>query len=240
MTGESEPIEATIEKLSDEPMRAHNLVFNGTIISAGEGMGIVVRIGDDTALGKLAKLTTSEKVKISQLQHEIDTFVKNLAILSIITACTMFGIGLGLGYKLNETFSFFVGVFISFVPQGLPTKITVLLTIGAKRMAEKNVLVKDLNAIETLGSITFLASDKTGTLTQNKMTVVGCWSNLQRFEFDKKKPRDQKFLFEDDPKAQKEDMKDFGSPEFDSMLTIAYLCSKYKKFVNIYIKYLLF
>ena len=209
-------------------MRAHNLMFNGTIVAAGECLGIVIRIGDDTALGKLAKLTTSEKTKISQLQHEIDTFVKNLACLSIITACTLFGIGLGLGYKLNETFAFFVGVFISFVPQGLPTKITVLLTIGAKRMAEKNVLVKDLNAIETLGSITFLASDKTGTLTQNKMTVVGCWINLKKYELDRalntnigQPPEEKEKLA-----LSKNSPFEITLPNVRTVLEIACLCSK--------------
>ena len=233
LTGESEPVEVFIDRLSDEPMRAHNLLFNGTIIATGEGIGIVIRIGDDTALGKLAKLTTSEKTKISQLQNEIDTFVKNLACLSIITACTMFGIGLGLGYKLDETFSFFVGVFVSFVPQGLPTKITVLLTIGAKRMAEKNVLVKDLNAIETLGSITFLASDKTGTLTQNKMTVVGCWVNLVKYEFDGKNAKLPDVIIQENP-TEKECLQPkvlssplkHTTPNFDKILEIACLCSK--------------
>ena len=233
LTGESEPVEVFIDRLSDEPMRAHNLLFNGTIIATGEGIGIVIRIGDDTALGKLAKLTTSEKTKISQLQHEIDTFVKNLACIAVISACTLFGIGLGLGYKLDETFAFFVGVFISFVPQGLPTTLTVLLTIGAKRMAEKNVLVKDLNAIETLGSITFLASDKTGTLTQNKMTVVGCWVNLEKYEFDGNKAKLPDVIIHENPN-EREGLQSkistsalkHSTPNFDLILEIACLCSK--------------
>ena len=228
LTGEAEAQDRSLESGNTEPMRAQNLAFNGTLVSTGEAMGIVIKTGDDTALGKLAQLTTSEKNKESQLQIEIDTFVKNLATLAIIVGVSMFSLGMGLGYQLNQTFSFFVGIFLSFVPQGLPTKITVLLTIGASRMAEKNVLVKDLNAIETLGCITFLASDKTGTLTLNKMTVVGGWVDEKKFEI-RQKPiennilRDIKItdIVSPSPTSKKKLMENLHK-----MLEISSLCSK--------------
>ena len=177
ITGESEPVEKSTIKGNNNPMEAKNLAFNGNLVVGGEGYGIVIRTGDNTALGQIAKLTVGETKRTSQLTKEIERFVKKMAAIAIVTALVFFIAGIIIGYSIGTNFAFAVGIFVAFVPQGLPATVTLLLSIAAKRLATLNVLVKDLPGVETLGSITLLATDKTGTLTQNKMTAVGCWIN---------------------------------------------------------------
>lgn len=177
ITGESEPQERNLKKGSDNPLEATNLVFSGNMVVNGEGMGIAIKTGDRTLLGQIASLATCEDKRKSQLSAEIDIFVKKLAVSALITAIIFLIIGFSRGYSASITLVSAIGIFVGFVPQGLPTTVTVLLTIAAKKLMKMNVLVKDLHGVETLGSITMLATDKTGTLTQNRMTVVGCWLN---------------------------------------------------------------
>lgn len=177
ITGESDALERNLASEVVNPLEATNLAFSGTTVVNGEGYGVVIRTGDKSILGQIAKMTIGEKTPKSQLTVEIEVFVRILAALAIVTAVVFFIICLVLGYEIGMTFSFAIGIFVAFVPQGLPLTVSTLLTIAAKRMARRNVLVKNLHAVETLGSITLLATDKTGTLTQNKMTVVGLWLN---------------------------------------------------------------
>ena len=113
----------------------------------------------------------------SPLSSEIDAFVKFMATIAVTTAIVFFGIGFTRNPSVSYNISFAIGVIVAFVPQGLPATVTTLLTIAAKRMATKNVLVKDLQGVETLGALTTLATDKTGTLTRNQMTVTNLWTN---------------------------------------------------------------
>ncbi|CAG8536756.1 6103_t:CDS:2, partial [Acaulospora colombiana] len=166
LTGESEPQERKKTNTQKNPLEATNLCFNGTLVVSGEGYGIVIRTGDHTVLGQIAGLTAGEEKNKSPLSQEIDSFVKIIATIAIICAIIFFGIG----FKVNDnnfslTISFAISVLVAWVPEGLPATVTVLLTIAAKRMAAQNVLVKDLQGVETLGAITLLATDKTGTLT---------------------------------------------------------------------------
>ena len=178
ITGESDPQERNIKtKPTANPLESANMVFSGNMIVNGEGIGVVVRTGDNTMLGQIACLTVAETKRSSQLTREIDVFVKKIACVAIITAIIFFVVGIVIGYGVGVNFSFAIGVFVAFVPQGLPVTVMILLTISAKKLSSLNVLVKDLHGVETLGSITMLATDKTGTLTQNKMTAVGCWIN---------------------------------------------------------------
>lgn len=148
---------------------------------SGEALGIVIRTGDGSVLGQIAKLTCSNENRPSQMSKEIDLFVKKISIIAFVMAVVLFSFGLVMKYGIGLTFSFAIGLFVAFVPQGIPATVTLLLTIAAKRLSTKNVLVKDLQGIETLGAITLLATDKTGTLTQNKMSVVGAWLNKKMF-----------------------------------------------------------
>lgn len=182
LTGESEPQERIPQNEHKNPLEATNLMFNGSLAVSGEGYGIVVRTGDHTVLGQIAGLTAGEDKTISPLAKEIDSFVKIIATIALITAVIFFGIGFPVNNNnISLTLNFAIGIFVAWVPEGLPATVTILLTIAAKRMAAENVLVKDLQGVETLGAITLLATDKTGTLTRNQMTVTNLWSCMNLY-----------------------------------------------------------
>ncbi|KAI9503504.1 hypothetical protein BX070DRAFT_239236 [Coemansia spiralis] len=177
LTGESEPQERGPGNTMKNPLEATNMVFNGTLAVSGEAYAIVVRTGDNTVLGQIAGLTAGEEKAESPLNREIATFVRIIASIAILTAIIFFIAGMCLYKDFPFAINFAIGIFVAWVPEGLPATVTMLLTIAAKRMASENVLVKDLQGVETLGAITLLATDKTGTLTRNQMTVTNIWAN---------------------------------------------------------------
>ncbi|KAJ6500696.1 aminophospholipid-transporting P-type ATPase [Mycena sanguinolenta] len=180
LTGESEPQERfPLSKGSESrPVEAQNLAFNSTLVVNGEAWGVVVRIGDHTFIGQIASLTGAESGNESPLAVEIGQFVIKVSIIAVLFAIVFFVVGITTAYKgkASQTVTFAVSILVAFVPEGLPSVVTLLLSIAAKRMANQNVLVKDLQGVETLGSLTLLATDKTGTLTRNQMTVTNLWS----------------------------------------------------------------
>ncbi|KAK4186973.1 putative type IIC NA+/K+/H+-transporting ATPase [Podospora australis] len=183
LTGESEPQERTVDNDMQNPLEASNLMFNSTLCVSGEAYGIVIRTGDGTVLGQIAHLTAGEEKVTSPLTVEIGNFVKIIATIAIVTALVFFGISFPINNNnVSLALNFAIGVFVAWVPEGLPATVTILLTIAAKRMASANVLVKDLQGVETLGAITLLATDKTGTLTRNQMTVANIWTCGQLYE----------------------------------------------------------
>lgn len=129
ITGESEPVERLLTKGSNNPLEATNLAFSGTMAVSGEGVGIVIRVGDRSCLGQIAKLTCGEKSRQSQLNEEINMFVRKIATIAIITAVIFFIVGLISNFGLSLTFSFAIGTFVSFVPQGLPATVTVTIKL---------------------------------------------------------------------------------------------------------------
>lgn len=215
ITGESEAQERTLHSEVPNILEATNMAFSGTTIVSGEGYGIVVRTGDHSVLGKIANLTMTSKKRVSQLNIETDVFVKRTALVAFITALVFFIFGIVSDFGIGVTFSFAIGTFVAFIPQGLPVTVTLMLTIAAKRLSKKNVLVKDLQAVETLGSITVLATDKTGTLTQNKMTVVSVWMNNRSYGSGVEASDEQQIL-------------DASSPSAQDLLEICASCSKSK------------
>ncbi|KAI8980239.1 hypothetical protein BDB01DRAFT_907035 [Pilobolus umbonatus] len=195
LTGESDPQERGPSNSQKNVLEAENIVFNGTLAVSGEGYGIVIRTGDNTVLGQIAGLTADEDSDESPLSKEISNFVKIIATIAFTTAVIFFGVG----FKVNSgnvsvTLNFAISVFIAWVPEGLPATVTILLTISAKRMAARNVLVKDLRGVETLGAITLLATDKTGTLTRNQMTVTYIWSCMNLIDTMDKKNKEKRVL----------------------------------------------
>jgi sodium/potassium-transporting ATPase subunit alpha len=154
------------------------VAFNSTLVVNGEAWGVVVRTGDKTLIGQIARLTGGEAGNKSPLAVEISRFVIMLSTIAIIFAVVFLVVGVTTVYKgkATQTFTFAVSILVAFVPEGLPSTVTLLLSIAAKRMASQNVLVKDLQGVETLGSLTLLATDKTGTLTRNQMTVTNLWN----------------------------------------------------------------
>ncbi|KAJ3097360.1 hypothetical protein HDU96_000416 [Phlyctochytrium bullatum] len=161
-----------------QPLSAKNLVFSGTVVVSGEGYGIVIRTGANTVLGKISGLTRSEKKKRSPLSAEIRRFCRTISFLATATALVFFTASMIRGSGFAGSLSFAIGMLVAWVPQGLPVTVTLLLAVAGRRMADKNVLVKDLHGVETLGAITMLATDKTGTLTLNEMRVTRVWTNL--------------------------------------------------------------
>ncbi|KAJ3139730.1 hypothetical protein HK100_011284 [Physocladia obscura] len=175
LTGESEPQERTVQNSMQNPLEATNLAFFSTLAVEGEAFGVVVRTGDGTVLGQIAGLTQGEHKAPSPMSIEMGNFIAALATISITVAIIFFGISFHKTNDVGFALNFAIGILVAFVPQGLPATITMLLTIAAKRMSAKNVLVKELRGVETLGAITLLATDKTGTLTRNQMTATNFW-----------------------------------------------------------------
>ncbi|CAG8639542.1 12195_t:CDS:2 [Racocetra persica] len=178
LTGENKPVNATVEMTDDIYLESRNIGLMGTLITNGEGLGIVVATGDRTVMGKIAKLSSSTSQERSILQKEITSFVIIITCLAITTAALtliVWAAWLRVDYPnfidLSGALVNSIGVLVAYVPEGLPIAVTLTLTLVARKMAKQKVLVKNLTVVETLGSVNVIASDKTGTLTQNQMFV---------------------------------------------------------------------
>ncbi|KAI0563266.1 Cation transport ATPase (P-type) [Gracilaria domingensis] len=174
LTGESEPVELDAGVYHSPPLEASNLAFFGCLAIDGSCDGVVIATGDNTVFGQIARMTTRceiEKCKTT-LQRDINHFVINISVFAVLVGLLFFVFGLLQGTKLIHNIVYSIGIIVSNIPEGLIATVTVSLTASARRMARKNVLVKQLDAVESLGSTTVICSDKTGTLTQNRMTVA--------------------------------------------------------------------
>lgn len=171
LTGESEPQKRTVEQTHANPLETKNLAFFGTFCPQGTATGVVVNTGDYTAMGRIATLASMTDTEDTPIKKEIEHFVSIVSAVAIFLGVTFFIIGLLLGTDLITNLVFMIGIIVANVPEGLLATVTVCLTLTANRMSKKMVLVKNLEAVETLGSTTCICSDKTGTLTQNIMTV---------------------------------------------------------------------
>lgn len=140
-------------------------------LTKGTGKGVVVACGDETVMGRVAKLTSRLTSRPTPLSREINSFMRYISCWAIFLGVSFFFMSVALGYNLIDSLVFLIGIIVANVPEGLLATMTVSLTLTAKRMANRNCLVKNLEAIETLGCTAVICSDKTGTLTQNKMTV---------------------------------------------------------------------
>lgn len=181
LTGESEPIGRTVECTDDNPLETKNLAFFGTLAVDGTCTGIVVNTGDGTVFGRIAGLAAGSTSEVTTLQIDIHHFVIIVSSVAIFLGVLFFIIGIIKGTKIITNIVFCIGIIVANVPEGLLATVTVSLTLSAKRMARKQVLVKKLEAVETLGSTTCICSDKTGTLTQNRMTIVHLAYDKQLF-----------------------------------------------------------
>jgi len=164
------------EKCKNEPFEATNLCFFGTACEEGKGTGIVVRMSDETSVGQIAQSLIQEAPE-TLMQIEIRHFIHVVSGIACFLGVSFFIIAILNGYKLINAVVFMIGIIVANVPEGLLATITVALTLTSVKMKEKNVLVKTVETVETLGSITVIASDKTGTLTQNNMTTYRCQYN---------------------------------------------------------------
>uniref|UniRef100_A0A4W4FX03 Sodium/potassium-transporting ATPase subunit alpha n=1 Tax=Electrophorus electricus TaxID=8005 RepID=A0A4W4FX03_ELEEL len=184
LTGESEPQTRTPEFSNENPLETRNIVFFSTNCLEGSARGIVINTGDHTVMGRIAILASSLEGGKTPIAKEIEHFIHIITVVAVCLGMSFFILSLMLGYGWLEAVIFLIGIIVANVPEGMLATVTVCLTLTAKRMAKKNCLVKNLEAVETLGSTSTICSDKTGTLTQNRMTVAHMWFDNQIHEMD--------------------------------------------------------
>ncbi|KAG2373277.1 hypothetical protein C9374_012266 [Naegleria lovaniensis] len=177
LTGESEPQSRSVESNVRNSLEATNLLFFGTIAVDGNGIGVVIRTGNATVIGQIAVMAQTSTQLKTPLGRQIDHFVRTIGSISLIMAVIFFIIGLALGNSWFVVFLYSIGIVVANIPQGLLATMTLCLTVSARRLQAVNVLAKKLEHVETLGGVSCLCSDKTGTLTQNRMTVVEMWAD---------------------------------------------------------------
>ncbi|CAG0907449.1 unnamed protein product, partial [Cyprideis torosa] len=175
LTGESEPQSRSPECTNDNPLETRNLAFFSTNAVEGTCKGVVVMTSDNTVMGRIAGLASGLDTGETPIAKEIAHFIHIITGVAVFLGVTFFIIAFILGYHWLDAVIFLIGIIVANVPEGLLATVTVCLTLTAKRMASKNCLVKNLEAVETLGSTSTICSDKTGTLTQNRMTVAHLW-----------------------------------------------------------------
>jgi len=172
LTGESEDIQIDPDSAPCKNIfESKNVAFFGTQCTAGEGTGICFKTGDNTVIGQIANLASSAEAAETPLSIEIERFIKIISAVAFTLGIVFFIFGLIYEYGFITNLVFMIGIIVANVPEGLLATVTVSLALTAQRMAGKYVLVKNLESVETLGSTSCICSDKTGTLTQNRMTV---------------------------------------------------------------------
>jgi Ca2+-transporting ATPase len=176
LTGESEPIDKQIEALrgKKEVYEQSNMLFQGSFVVAGTAKAVLTTTGNDTEFGQLAALTKNGISK-SPVQHKIDRLVTQIITVVAGIAVVAFGLSLYRGMDVGESLHFVIALSVSAVPESLPVAISIIIVLGMRRMAAKKALVRTMSAIETIGVITTIATDKTGTLTKNQLTVQAVW-----------------------------------------------------------------
>ncbi|WP_281185435.1 cation-translocating P-type ATPase [Trichlorobacter lovleyi] len=176
LTGESEAVEKHTDLIASGELPLgdrRNLLFMGTLVSAGRAVALVVATGMQTELGSIATMLQQVGQEWTPLQKRLDRLGKVLAVVSVVVAGLIFGVGMLRGEALKEMLLLAVSVAVAAIPEGLPAVVTITLALGAQRMLKRHALIRRLPAVETLGSVTVICSDKTGTLTQNRMAVTG-------------------------------------------------------------------
>ncbi len=179
LTGESEPTAKSSDVLTiSNPMVAdrHNMAFKGTATTYGRARGIVVATGMATELGQIAALLQAHDVAATPLQRRLASLGRRMAATAIVVCAVVFGAGMARGETAEDMFLTAVSLAVAAIPEGLPAIVTVALALGARRMAERHAVIRRLPAVETLGSVTVICSDKTGTLTENRMMVERVWT----------------------------------------------------------------
>ncbi|NP_001135833.1 uncharacterized protein LOC733327 [Xenopus laevis] len=179
LTGESEPQTRSPEYTHESPLETRNIAFFSTMCLEGTATGIIINTGDRTIIGRIATLASGVGNEKTPIAIEIEHFVDIIAGLAIFFGATFFVVAMVIGYPFLRAMVFFMAIVVAYVPEGLLATVTVCLSLTAKRLARKNCVVKNLEAVETLGSTSVICSDKTGTLTQNRMTVSHLWFDNQ-------------------------------------------------------------
>jgi cation-transporting ATPase F len=173
LTGESLPVEKEVDAVPRDSVLAERtgMAYASTLVANGTGAGVVVAIGDSTEVGRISQLIQGARDLKTPLTRKIDHFSKILLVVIVLLAVLTFVVGLVRGEGIVEMFRASIALAVAAIPEGLPAAVTVTLAIGVNRMARRRAIIRKLPAVETLGSTTVICTDKTGTLTQNEMTV---------------------------------------------------------------------
>ena len=179
LTGEAESAEKSQGVLSDQRAVGDqiNMVFSGSLVTGGRGLAVVTATGMDTEIGKIAELMNDTEEKETPLQISLDQFSSRLAMAIMEICLAVFLLGLYRGSRILDAMMFAVALAVAAIPEALGTIVTIVQAMGTQRMAKQNAIIKDLKAVESLGCVSVICSDKTGTLTQNKMSVQAVYEN---------------------------------------------------------------
>ncbi|MGO1622028.1 cation-transporting P-type ATPase [Flaviflexus sp.] len=175
LTGESVPVDKSTEAVEDDSGIGDrsSMAFSGTTVAAGSGRGIVTGTAENTELGKISEMLNEVEALETPLTKQMASFSTKLSVFVVILAITMMLVGLIYDYTWSELLLSAIGFAVAAIPEGLPAVLTITLALGVQKMAGKNAITRRMNSVETLGSVTVICSDKTGTLTKNEMTVKG-------------------------------------------------------------------
>ncbi|MBQ2443107.1 MAG: cation-translocating P-type ATPase [Ruminococcus sp.] len=179
LTGESTNVDKNDETLSGETPLADraNMVFSGSLVTYGRALVLVTETGMNTEIGHIASLMNAAKEKKTPLQQSLDKFSGRLAIIIMVICAVVFGLSLWQGKTIIDSLMFAVALAVAAIPEALSSIVTIVQAMGTQKMAKENAVIKDLKAVESLGCVSVICSDKTGTLTQNKMTVQRIYIN---------------------------------------------------------------
>ena len=214
LTGESLPIPKTSERLPEPatPLAdRRNMVYRGTFVVAGRGEAVVTETGMHTEIGRIAGMIHQVADERAPLQRRLGELGKGLAAAAFLLVALIFLLGLARGESLKLMFLTAVSIAVAAVPEGLPAVVTIALTLGAQRMLKRRALIRKLSAVETLGSVTVICSDKTGTLTENRMTVTTLLLTDRKYE-----------ISQSDAGPDSQELRDFGAA---LLLAGAVLCN---------------
>ncbi|MBI5193055.1 MAG: cation-transporting P-type ATPase [Nitrospirae bacterium] len=182
LTGESMPVKRTSSPQNNADLiDSINLVFAGTSVVTGQGRGVAFATGMSTEFGKIARLTSEVKSGMSPLELETIRVTRTISIIAVFLGVLFFLIGIIAGRSFWENFIFALGIVVANIPEGLVPTVTLSLAMASQRMAKKKAIVRKLTSVETLGAVTVICTDKTGTLTQNKMSVVEVYTSGQHW-----------------------------------------------------------
>ena len=187
LTGESLNVDKTDQVIKEDVVLADriNMVYSGSLVASGRAVVVVTGTGMDTEIGRIAELMNQTGEKKTPLQVSLDNFSKKLAILIMIICAVVFVMGIYRGMQLLDAMVFAVALAVAAIPEALASIVTIVQAMGTQKMAKENAIMKELKAVESLGCVSVICSDKTGTLTQNRMTVQNIYVNSETISIDR-------------------------------------------------------